>query len=486
MRPGIQFLDQSTADQIIREGFALLEDPGILVENRAALDLLEAADARVNRTTQIVRIPEELARQALQTCPSTFQLFDLHGNPAVHYGGSAVHFDPGSAALEVLDSRTQRRRTPVTEDLIRLVKLVEGLPQLDAQSTAMVSGDVPEEIGDLYRLYLALNYMSKPIVTGAFRVDTWAVMLDLLTTAAGGLKQLQQKPLAVFDVCPSPPLKWSDLTCQNLIDCARHLVPAELVSMPLTGATAPVTLAGAVVQHTAECLSGVTISQLARPGAPIVWGGSPSAFDMRQGTTPMGAVGTWMIDCAYAEIGQALDLPTHAYLGMSDAKVVDAQAGLESAGGALLGALAGINMISGAGMLAFENCQSLEKLVLDAEFIGMVKHLIQGIQIRDQPIAQELIAEVGHGSGFITHDHTYRWFREELYLPSDLIDRHPPEIWEEKGSLTALDRAQNRVEDLVSSWESSPLTEELRKELREITAAAAASFGMDRLPELPN
>lgn len=485
MRPGIQFLDQHTAAQIIEEGFALLEDPGILIENQEALDLLESAGALVNRTSQIVRIPEQLARQSLGTCPDKFQLFDLHGKPAVHYGGSAVHFDPGSAALELLDSKTQRRRTPLTEDFVRLVKLVEGLPQIDAQSTAMVPGDVPEEIGDLYRLYLALNYMSKPIVTGAFRKDTWAVMLELLTTAAGGLEKLQKKPLAVFDVCPSPPLKWSDLTCQNLIDCARNLVPAELVSMPLTGATAPVTLAGAVVQHTAECLSGVTISQLAQPGAPIVWGGSPSAFDMRQGTTPMGAVGTWMIDCAYAEIGKTLNLPTHAYLGMSDAKVVDAQAGLESSSGTLLGALAGINMISGAGMLAFENCQSLEKLVIDAEIIGMVKHLIQGIRVREKPIAQDLIANVGHNTQYITHDHTYRWFREELYDPSELIDRHPPEIWEEKGSLTILDRAQSRVDDLVSTWESSPLSLETRKELRKITASAAASFGSDTLPGLP-
>ena len=251
MRPGIKFLEQDTVDQVIKEGLQLLQEPGIQVYNSQALDLLEAQGAAVDRDHHLTRIPEKLVYQALATCPKDFILYDLKGQPAVHYGGDQVHFDPGSAALEVLDSRTQRPRRPTTEDFVRFVKLVEGLPQLDAQSTAMVPADVPEEIGDLYRLYLVLNYGSKPIITGAFRKDTWWVMYDLLSTAAGGKERLKEKPLGVFDVCPSPPLKWSDLTCQNLIDCAQKMIPAEMVSMPLAGATSPVTLLGAVVQHTA-------------------------------------------------------------------------------------------------------------------------------------------------------------------------------------------------------------------------------------------
>jgi trimethylamine--corrinoid protein Co-methyltransferase len=165
-------------------------------------------------------------------------------------------------------------------------------------------------------------------------------MKDMLVAAVGSEKSLEEKPIAVFDACPSPPLKWSDITCQNLTDCAKYNIPAQLISMPLVGATAPVTLAGAVVQHTAECLSGVTINQLANPGAPIVWGGSPATFDMRKGTTPMGAIGTWMINCAYVQVGKELGMPTDSYLGMSDAKVVDAQCGLESSS-AFTAALAG-------------------------------------------------------------------------------------------------------------------------------------------------
>ena len=485
MRPQFRMLSDDLLNQIIAEGFELLMDPGVRVHNDEALELLADAGADVDVESQIAYIPQSIVEQALETAPSSFDLYDLDGEPVVHYGGDTVQFDPGSAAITVLDSETREQRAPVTADFVRFVKLVEALPQLDAQSTALICTDVPEEIGDLYRLYLALNYMRKPIVTGAFRKDTWWTMKELLVAAAGGEEALAERPIAIFDVCPSPPLLWSDLTCQNMIDCARHGIPSQLVSMPLAGATAPVTITGAVVQHTAECMSGVTICQLANQGAPIVWGGSPAAFDMREGTTPMGAVGTWMIDASYVEVGKTLDLPTHAYLGMSDAKVVDAQCGLESSGGALIAALAGVNMVSGAGMMDFESCQSYEKLVIDADIIGMARRLIAGVEARDQPIALDLMRGLGHRADYLGQLHTAKWFSKEQYIPSSVIDRGSLEAWKRKGRLTAWERARDRVGELLATYEPTPVSEDLRSELRAITRGAAQSFGMDELPPLP-
>ena len=136
---------------------------------------------------------------------------------------------------------------------------------------------------------------------------------------------------------------------------------------------------GSITQHAAESLAGIVIHQAAKPGAPIVWGGAPAIFDMRKGGTPFGAIETAMINAACAQVGKALNLPTHGYLGASDSKLVDAQSGMESSITAMLGALAGINMISGAGMLDFLACQSPEKLVLDAEVISCAKRLLEGI-----------------------------------------------------------------------------------------------------------
>ncbi|MBP1703039.1 MAG: mttB [Chloroflexi bacterium] len=485
LRPKLNVLDESLVRQMIDEALQLLVDPGVRVHNDEALRLLDEGGAHVDADRQVAYIPEHLVWDALSTTPKSFHLYDLTGAAAVHYGGDEVHFDPGSAAIFILDYQTGKQRSPVTADFVKFVKLVETLPQLDAQSTAMVCADVAEEIGDLYRLYLALNFMRKPIITGAFRKDTWWVMKEMLTAVAGGAAGLASRPLTVFDVCPSPPLLWSDLTCQNLIDCARAGIPAELVSMPLSGATSPVTLAAAITQHAAESLSGIVIHQLSNAGAPIVWGGSPAAFDMREGTTPMGAAETWLIDAGYVQVGKSLGLPTHVYMGMSDAKVLDAQCGLESMGGALMAALCGANMVSGAGMLDFESCQSFEKLVIDAEIIGLVKRTIEGVAVREQPIALEIMRQMGHRADYLAHPHTRKWFRKELYIPSDVIDRGSLDAWEMKGSKSTVERAHDRVNALLLKYPPSPLSSELRDEIRQIATRAARQFGMEELPTLP-
>jgi trimethylamine--corrinoid protein Co-methyltransferase len=255
--------------------------------------------------------------------------------------------------------------------------------------------------------------------------------------------------------------------------------------MPLAGATAPATLAGTVVQHAAECLSGITLHQLAHPGAPIVWGGAPAIFDMRHGTTPYGAMETALIDAAYAQVGKSLGLPTHAYLCATDAKALDAQAGMESGMTALVGALAGVNMISGAGMLDFLACQSVEKLVVDAEAIAMVRRLLAGIQARGESLATELFAELGLSGEFLGARHTRQWFQAEQHLPSAVIDRASVRAWAEAGKPDTAARAKARAAELLAQYLPRPLAPEVEKELRGLVQRAARRVGMSELPQLP-
>ena len=153
--------------------------------------------------------------------------------------GYNVHYDPGSAAINVLDYKTGQVRKPVTEDFIEFIKIVEQLKEYSAQSTALICTDLPEEIADRYRLFLVLKYSRKPVITGTFSIDAFEPMHKMLSLMAGGPGALREKPRAIFDCCPSPPLMWSDVTSQNLIDCARNGIPYELVSMPLAGGTGP-------------------------------------------------------------------------------------------------------------------------------------------------------------------------------------------------------------------------------------------------------
>ena len=482
--PKLELLDKETIERILAEAHELLWDPGVRIHSDEALKLVADAGATVDFTSKVANIPAELVDRAVETVPPSFYLHDSEGNATVHYGDDDVQFDPGSTAIEILDYGATQSRKPVTTDFVAYIKLAEMLPELDAVSTALVCSDVPERMADLYRLYLVLRHARKPVITGAFAVETWATMKDLLVAVAGSEEALAAKPIAVFDVCPSPPLLWSEITCQNMIDCARAGIPAELVSMPLAGATGPATLVGSVVQHAAESLSGITIHQLAQVGSPIVWGGSPAAFDMRTGTPPMGAIGTLMIDCAYVQVGKRLGLPTHAYMGMSDAKIVDAQVGFESGMGNILAALAGVNMVSGAGMMDFESCFSLEKLVIDNELIGMARRLMRGIDVSEDPLATTIMRQVGHEGNFLATKHTRRWFKREQFIPSPIIDRDYRRAWETKGAKDIVQRAHERVEQLVAAYQPKPLPKEVEKELTAITLQAAQAQGLEQLPPL--
>jgi trimethylamine--corrinoid protein Co-methyltransferase len=479
MRPKIHLLSPDLIGRILTEAFELLMNPGVRVGS-AVVELLQSAGVEVK--DGVARIPERLVRQCLASAPHDFYLYSRQGEKAVHYGGDDVHFDPGSCCVQMLDPDTMEARSSETRDLVRLVQVAEMLPQFAAQSTAVVCSDacngggkdVSNAIGDLYRLFVVLEHSDKPVVTGSFSAAGLGGMIDLLAADSGSREKLRQQPRAVFDVCPSPPLNWSEFGSHNLLDLARAGVPAELVSMPLAGGTAPVTLAGSVTQHAAESLAGIVLHQLAGPGSPIVWGGAPAIFDMRSGGAPMGAVETAMLNMACCEVGKHLGLPTHGYLVATDSKFVDAQAGAESARSAMLGALTGINMISGAGMIESLACHSVEKLVMDAESIASAQRLVRGVEVRGESLATAMFAQTGLSGNFLTLKETRALFRQEQYLPSPVTDRSA------RGSEPPSDvftRARARVDELVSSYRKPSLPEDVLRKFSAIVDREADRAG---------
>jgi len=484
MRPTLRFLEDAQVGRILDEAYQLLARCGLAVHNHEARELLLGGGARLDEATQRVLLPGSLVDAALGQAPRVVRLFDVLGEPTHWLGGDAVFFTPGSAAIHVLDEVTGAVRPPTTDDYVRHAKLVARLPQLAAQSTAIIPRDVPDEIADSWRLFLSLLLGEKPVVTGAFSAAGFAVMRELQLAVRDTPEELRRKPLCLFSCCPTAPLQWSFDTSQNVIDCARAGVPIELISMPLAGFVAPVTLEGSIVQHAAETLSGFVLAELASPGAPVVWGGSPAIFDVRHETTPMGAIETMMLDCANSEVGKHLGLPTQGYIALSDAKRLDAQAGLETGMGALLAGLSGINSVSGPGMLAFESCQSLEKLVLDAEICAMVARLRRGIEARDElpllPVFQELLRE----GQLLIADHTRRYLADEIHVPSPVVDRASLARWREEGSEMLPARAAREVERLIAGWTPSRLPESAKRSLRERMGEAAARSGMSELPQI--
>lgn len=472
--------------QIISEARDILCNLGIKIYHKQLVLLLADHGADVEKNRQHVRFTNDMIDKALKTVLSSFKLYDVTGKETHDFSGHNVYFTPASSALNILEIDpgydASHIRQPHTRDYVRYVKVVNQLNHIASQSTAFVPADVSEKISDSYRLYLNLLYGEKPIVTGTFSDKGFSIMKELQTAVRGSEKELKEKPLTIFSCCPTTPLKWGERSSHDIINCGRSGIPVELIPMPLAGFTSPVTLVGALVGHTAENLSGIVISQLSNPGAPLLYGGAAAAFDMRYGTTPLGAVESQVMACAYNEIGKYLGIPTQAYIALSDAKTLDTQAGAETSMGATMAALSGINSISGPGMLDFVNCFSIEKLIVDNEICGMAYRMLNGIEPKEDfptlPLYRELLKE----KHLLTSRHTRRYFKEEHYFPGKVIDRSSRSKWEEQGSPTLIKQAHTEINRLLDSYQPSCLARDIKIRLTEIMESEAQRCGMDKLP----
>ena len=253
------------------------------------------------------------------------------------------------------------------------------------------------------------------------------------------------------------------------------------------GGTSPITLSGTLAQANAEILSGIVISQLTNQGAPVVYGGAIGTLDMRHGTNRIGAVEAAMAACASAEMGKHYGIPTQAYLGLSDSKALDAQSGIETSMGIFFAAMARINIVSGPGMLASINCQSLEKLVIDNELCGSAYRLIEGISLETGSVITELIDSVGPGGHFLGQKHTREHLRMEHLIPSDVVCRLSPEIWRREGSRDSTSRARGTVQRVLAEHSPDPLPSEANDRLERAFKEIVQKYGIsDRdLPPIP-
>lgn len=482
LRPRVEILSREFIDRIIDEAFEVNATLGLQFEHPRALALLAEHGQRVDPDKERAWLSRDFVEKAIASAPRSFKIWNVTGDAAIEVGGDTVTYDPGSAAIKVLETDGSVH-TARSADYVRLSRLVHHLPHIRAHSTSLVPHDVPIEVSDYYRLYVAVQTCNKPIVAGIFREESFPSVLEILKIVRGSEQEVAAKPLAILDACPSSPLRWSVLTSHSIMEAAKHGIPSEIISVPLTGATGPVTLSGSLVVHTAENLAGIALAQAVRKGAPVVYGGAPCLMDMRGGQTPFGSIETYMLDCAYAQIGKRFGFPIHAYMGLSDSKVVDAQAGYETGIGVILAALSGVNIVSGVGILDFITCQSLEKLVIDNEICGMAYRMIDGIRHRHEKMALDLLPEAIEKGHFLGHPTTIQLFREEGTLPGKVVDRSsaPP------GGHASSDyqRAQEVVRGLLAKPRFQ-LAEDKVRELDRVVLAGAREFEVTTLPAFPD
>jgi trimethylamine--corrinoid protein Co-methyltransferase len=255
------------------------------------------------------------------------------------------------------------------------------------------------------------------------------------------------------------------------------------IPIPLAGGSSPITLAGTLVQHTAEVLGAVVVSQSALPGAPVIFGGGPSIMDMQKGTACQSSTEAVIMGASTGQIAKRLGLPCATNTGRADSKLVDYQAGEESGIALTLMALAGINMIRGAGTLEFANVVSKEKLLIDNEICGMAKRLVRPVDISENALALNIIFEQATSSdGYLSSPHTLEMFRNEFFFPSSLIDRGSRREFEKQESKDVYQRAIDEAKKIVAEHTAREVDKEKKVELDKIIIAHAKQYGMNQLP----
>ncbi len=458
-KPVFKVLSSGEAEQVHAAALRLLSETGVYFEDKSVERILLEAGCEVKGGRVLVH--EELVKEALSKTPGSFPLYDREGRLVATLGEGARVFNPGSAAVRILDYRSTEPRIPTLGDLRDFVKLADALEYIRGQSTALVPSDVPVEVSDAVRLYVVLKYSSKPVVTGAFTIENLPLMVEMLAAVRADYRE---RPFAIFDACPSPPLSWSAITSRNLVDLARLGVPAEVVAMPGLGANAPATVYGALVQHHAEVLSAVVVVQLASAGAKVIYGGSPTVIHPRSGTPMITAPEAVLVSLSYMDMAKYVHLPCHTYMGLADAKVPNYQAGAEAAYTAVLAALAGFDVVSGPGMLGYESVQSMEKLVLDNEVCGIALRLTKGFSA--SPGDVDLIREVvlARRGNFMAHRSTPAAIRREIHIPR-VWDTEPIT---EKGARDLLEWAHSEVERILREHEPPVLEGDKLRDLDKV------------------
>ncbi len=483
MRPSLNVLTKTQIIEILHQAKRILAEIGIDVRGANLRHRLLQHRIRSDAASGRLLFPPEVVDQAIDDAPAAITLYDRAGYAHATLGGDSVHFVPGSSALQILDHRTDDNRPATTFDFVEYVRLADSLEHIAYLSTAFSTNDIEPEISDAWRLFLCLTNSTYPIVSGAFTAQGVPRMAEMLLLFRQDKADLAKHPFSIFTITPSGNFRYGEDSCQNLLDCVEWGIPIEIVPVTNMGLNAPVTLFEAAAFHTADVLAGVVMAQLLHPGHPVLFGGAPAVFHMRESTSPMAAIEAMHLTAAYAAIGNYLDLPTQAYLALGDGKQLDAQAGAETFGGALLAALSGINSVSGPGMLDFVMTFSLTKLVLDNELCGQALHLVRELQPIGHDSITDLVRSLLQDGQLLTSDHTLQHWSGQLYIPGQVYDRQNRHAWQLAGCKTLQDRARSEVDRRLAQYRQVETDLQVKAELVRLIRSG---FSYDMaLPEVP-
>ncbi|MEJ2167439.1 MAG: trimethylamine methyltransferase family protein [Desulfobacterales bacterium] len=470
MRPTLSFLSQEDKGKIHRAVLQILSEIGVKIFQDEAVALLKDAGCTVSGD-RMVRIPGKLVEQALASAPDNILIYDREGRQAMDLGGHHSYYGTGSDLIYALDSNSIQRRRSVLEEVIRAAKVADALPNLDFIMSFANPSDFPAKQGYLRSFQAMAANSIKPIVCTAENRDDLSAMWDIAAILRGGEDALRSKPYAIYYGEPVSPLKFPVESVDKLLFCAEKFMPVIFSPAPIAGSTAPMTIAGHVAQGLAESFAGLVIHQLKAGGAPFIMGMGPAVLDMATGQCSYNAPEYLLSYLAIIEMSHYYNLPNWGYAGTSDSQIPDGQATFEAGLLTFLAEMAGSNLNHDVGYLDFGLTGSLEMIVILNEIIDQVRRLCRGIPVDDETLAVDVIREVAAEGNFLAHLHTLQHLESTQWRPK-LIGRMGNDKWQTSGSTTLLERAQQKLQQILQDHQPAPipsvLAEQIQKRVDEL------------------
>jgi len=478
-----EYLSAHDLESVHRATLRLMEQVGLEFGSLEARRILADVGCDVEEEKRRVRFPSRVVEKAIGLAPPEILLAARDPERDVLLGGGRVHYGPGTGSAMIIDLDTGQRRMGTRKDAADMARLIDALPHIRFFKNTINPCDVDPKMGERVLVAEALANTTKPVCSSCFSAEGCRDVIRMGIAVAGSEQAYRSRPLTAVSMTAVSPLVWPEYSADQIILSARAGAPHIVATAPQAGTTAPVTLAGLIVQQNAETLAGVVLSQAAAPGSPVLLGAVGTVADLRTGRYASGAVELAMTNAVHIQLSRKYRIPLYASGGKSDSKLGDYQCGVEKSLQALLVGLSGGEYIHhAAGM--FEGDISVDPVlfVLDDEMLGAVERILAGIDVSGLDSALEAIKRVGPGGHFLEDDHTFRHMRTEHYLPG-IWDRQDRESWAISGGLDAYARAREKTRKILDIHHPEPLPTSASKAIERILKEAEASLRASNSPK---
>ncbi len=414
----LRVIDDSQIKTVHETAIQILGEVGIEIFSHPVVEMFKQKGAKIGNGSRVY-FPREMIEWAISSSPDSVLLAGQTERNDLPLGDNRVFLGTGGVGLHILDAQMNQKRPVTLKDLADIARLCDYLENIHFFLRPVEPPDLPPFKLDLYKFYIALTNTRKHVMGAVYSKESAKEVIRMAAFMAGGPRALQERPFISFISELISPLRYDTEAVEALLEIVRSGLPVALGSSPVAGSTGPATLAGTMALAHAEVISSIVLTQLVRPGAPVLYGPIPRPVNWRSMRGLKGGVESGLMNAAMTRMSNYLKVPQYADAGGTEAKAPDVQAGYEKAVNILLVALAGGNYIHhSAGLLQSDTLACLEQYVIDNDIIGMVLQVLKGLKIDEEALAFEVIRRAGAGGNFLTDPHTLQNLRTgEIFVP---------------------------------------------------------------------